>query len=614
MSLRAARSLFRCSIVLTLWSLLSAAGQAIAFQVFKVDPYCPDPTVFDTIQDAVDAAAAYDDADHADYVWISDNTDINGYKNQHIVVNDPHTVIIEGGFFDCTDYDPGTDQTTISGAGNGGGPVFDIVGTGHTVYLGNLFIAGAQRGDGDSGGGINFIGSGELDIALTTVVNNHAGYGGGISVSASGGQAVLKLMHDATIYDNEAYHSGGGIRLEGEARLLVLESRVAINGNTAAEFGGGIEILGPARADIGSAGGGFGDGVVAANYAANGGGIAVLDNGNGEAVLRVFADASQQPTPIVENRAATNGGAIYLAGLADACLFSPELGNNVAEEGAAIYYTFYVADGSGNYVTNGGTYINAAPARLSNQCGPEDVAGLGGTTDCYTTQCNSMVGHATRHADNTFSSGAVIYGLKNDLIAKRLRIQGSTVDRVITHLGGNTSVSRCLLTDNYASGELIFSRGTLEEYKSCTIANNSIGSDFLINFDDTTTINLVDDIFDQPGKTTAYTIIVFDAFNVSNVVAADAAGLPTNTNPSVIQGRPTFVDQAGSDYHLRATSLGVDFAPALGGIDLDGAPGSVDLLQIANKFGPSDLGAYELQAAFACDASADAVFCDGFGP
>ena len=116
--------------------------------------------------------------------------------------------------------------------------MFDIIGTGHTVYLGNLFIFGAQRGDGANGGGISFTGHGELDLAQTTVFLNHAGSGAGINVSASSGQAVLRLMHDTLVYLNTASISGGGIRLEGDSRLFVLEPNTEINGNNAGTYGG----------------------------------------------------------------------------------------------------------------------------------------------------------------------------------------------------------------------------------------------------------------------------------------------------------------------------------------------------------------------------------------
>jgi predicted outer membrane repeat protein len=585
------------------------ASPAFAFNVYKVDPFCPDASVYGTIQDAVNAAALHAGAD---YVWISDNTDINGYKNQHIVVNDPDDVIIEGGFFDCTDFDPGTDQTSVSGAGNDGGPVFDIIGTGHTVYLGNLIISGAQRGSGQSGGGINFTGHGELDIAQSFVFLNWADYGAGINVTASGGQAVVKLLHDTTVYLNTAAVSGGGIRLEGDARLLVLDPKVAINGNTAAQYGGGIEILGPARADVGAPDGGFGGSVIAANHAANGGGVAVLDNGNGEAVLRTFAHDGTHPTTFNQNTADVDGGAIYLTGLADACLFGARFTDNVAEDGAALYMTFYIADGSGDHNQNGGIYINdSGPNRLGAECGPESIAQLGGIKICTAEECSAFSGQATKHADKTPSAGAVIYLYLESLVASRFRIQDSTAAQVI-YDGAAAILSTCLITDNAVSGGLIGSGADYSGYelqvRRCTIANNAIGGNHVIELGKSSYIALDYDIFDQPNKATASPPAGGATFEVSYTIAADSVGLPTSTNPSVIQGQPQFRDVANRDYHQLATSLGIDFAASSAESDLDGAPGNVDLPRIANRFGPTDLGAYERQ--YLCGM--DTIFCSGF--
>lgn len=601
--------------LLLLFALSGAGTRAFAFNVYKVDPTCGAPGAFTTIQAAVDAAAAH--TGEVDYVWISHDGHTQTYA-EHVVVNDPDGVIIEGGFNDCFDFDPGTDQTSVGPAGDGG-PVFDIVGTGHAVSLSNLFISGARRGAGDIGGGIDFIGQGELDLAQTTVFDNRAGYGGGVNVSASGGQAVLQLLHDTTFYLNEAYHSGGAIRLDGDARLIAADSKIAINGNTAAEYGGGILVLGPARADIGSADGGFGAGVVAANRAANGGGVAAIDDGNGEAVLRVFADAAQQPSSFVDNRATSNGGGVYLTGAADACLFSAHFAGNVAEDGAAVYHAWFIADGSGNHTLDGGVYINGgAPARLGSECGPETVAALGGTTTCFADACSTFTGHATRHADDTPSAGSVFYLYLNELIGSRLRIQHSSVANVIYGGSGKINLSTCLITDNGVSGNLIAAGQIYPGYTTniarCTIANNTIDAADVIDLGQTMTGNLAYDIFDQPGKPAAVFGPGDHTLDVSYTMAADAVGLPTATNPGVVQARPDFVDAASGDYRLLLASHGVDFAPSIAGSDLDGAPRSIDLAAIANKFGPVDLGAYERQSAFACDASADALFCDGFGP
>ncbi|HEY2395877.1 MAG TPA: hypothetical protein VGH81_07880 [Rudaea sp.] len=97
------RNRYSTAIVLVL-ACCGACSPAAAFIVYKVDPTCGAPGAFSTIQEAVDAAAANTGMD---YVWISHDGHTTTYS-EHVVVNDPDGVIIEGGFNDCYDFDPGT--------------------------------------------------------------------------------------------------------------------------------------------------------------------------------------------------------------------------------------------------------------------------------------------------------------------------------------------------------------------------------------------------------------------------------------------------------------------------------------------------------------------------
>ena len=100
-----------------------------------------------------------------------------------------------------------------------------------------------------------FVGFGALELSNTVVNNNHAGYGGGIDMSPSGGHADLRLDAGTLIIENTALESGGGIRIEGDTRLYVLAPQTHIKLNHALNgYGGGIEVLTPAHADIGSPG------------------------------------------------------------------------------------------------------------------------------------------------------------------------------------------------------------------------------------------------------------------------------------------------------------------------------------------------------------------------
>src|SRR5262249_29557656 len=149
-----------------------------------------------TIQAAIDAAAANPGED---YVWIAKN---QPYTGQRIVVAD-QDVDIEGGFADCSDVDPETELTTISGANNFGGAVFAFRGTSH-VLLSNVLLRDANRGGDGDGGGIDFAGAGALQLVRTTVSLNAADYGAGINFRGTGGEAVLRLSADTLILNNTA--------------------------------------------------------------------------------------------------------------------------------------------------------------------------------------------------------------------------------------------------------------------------------------------------------------------------------------------------------------------------------------------------------------------------
>jgi len=102
--------------------------------------------------------------------------------------------------------------------------------------------------------------------------------------------------------------------------------------------------------------------------------------------------------------------------------------------------------------------------------------------------------------------------------------------------------------------------------------------------------------------------IVFPS-NVSFVLTTE--NITLGLGFAVTKGQATFVDAANDDYHLQPNSLGIDYAPATSGIDLDGNARSFDLPTRPNNYGTQDLGPFERQ--FLCGGG-DSIFCDGFNP
>jgi hypothetical protein len=123
---------------------------------------------------------------------------------------------------------------------------------------------------------------------------------------------------------------------------------------------------------------------------------------------------------------------------------------------------------------------------------------------------------------------------------------------------------------------------------------------------------LNDSIIDEGSQIDA---VVFSG-NGSNLtaqynIAGDTTGFPAGlTN---MQVRPTFVDVVNGDYRLfygiqggsLVKSLGIDYAPTAGGVDIRGL--ARDQAIYSPMYGVRDIGAYEMQGV------GDRIFIDTFG-
>jgi len=561
-------------MTLTLAVCASTSRAIFAFNIYTVGQGCP----FSKIQDAVDAAAA---SPGEDYVWIVNN---KLYTSQYISIVD-QDVDIEGGFSDCSDFSIGpNDSTTIYGTTQ---PVFSIGGNSH-VYLGNLRIS---EGNTYDGGGVNFNGQGSLALAAITISFNTATFGGGIYFAGSTGPATLTLLDGTNITSNTA-ESGGGIFLNGNARLLARSTSVSIDHNHA-EIGGGITIGTPARADLGIT-----NGFAAAinqNGAGDGGGIALYG-----AVLRVFSPDAAHPSAINGNIAARYGGGIFAQQASQVCLFNVAMESNQGLQGAAIF----------EYGTGSGIYINRAfPNAPGPECGPETVAALGGepyACDSASASCNYFFGNkATDQFDR--STGPIIYQHGGAFAASRLRLQDSFGTSALQTESVTTNVDTSLFSDNDVSAALISVAGGTASLSASTFAHDTIGGTYVFDFGSGPNVVLKNDIIAEPGH---LSVTASAPPSASYVLSNDITTLPHNS--SVIADTPKFVDSTYFDYHLRPDSPGLDFAPAAAGTDLDEHSRTVDLPGVANRFGPTDLGAFERQYLYLCDSSTDVIFCDAF--
>jgi len=595
--------------------LLAAGGAAQAApKHFRVGAGC----TYATMKDALDAERA-SPGTPADFIWVARN---QSYTAQDVQVHD-QSVFIYGGVDDCVDTSiSGT--TTLSGSGGAAKSVMTI--SGHSqVWLGGLTITQGDNNDSGVGGGINFVGTGQLKIGSSTITNNQAGYGGGINFHGTGGSndvAELWINSETLITNNTATTSGGGIRIEGNAMLRATDPQVWIALNHAdGGYGGGVQVIGPANAYLGSPGYQFAQyiGLIYENTAKYGGGIAV-NGGSGDSQdgsVCLFATDPQHPTRIEGNIAAQDGGGIYLKPVAGS---NPSHASaegtgyritaNSAQEGSAIY--------AGNDFSTVG-YDAAGDIDFSGHCSDVSLPVLGSAA-CISEECNRIDGNVAQDILGHATAGSTLLLQGNaDFSADAIRIIGNHGAHATRVISGYTSgfitytsnfwLKNCLVAGNVVDSDLVLAGSDTDvSLRDCTIAGNAIGAGSAA-VKAGGVLELLRDIFSQTPSL-LYTGGNANNLSIDYVLATEVASLAQGSH--VIQADPLFVNPSQSDYRLQPASPAIDVAPPVAGddFDLDGKARDLDMASVPDLDGVRDLGAYERQARY-CGAD-DTMFCDGF--
>ncbi|MBO9664178.1 hypothetical protein [Dokdonella sp.] len=515
----------------------------------------------------------------------------NLYEGQAVRI-DNRSVRLVGGYANCSAAAP-TGVSTLSGVGGGHDSVVTITGNSNDVILENLsIIKGDEVSDG-VGGGVDFRGGGTLRVRASSISNNYAGYGGGISFTGTAAtRAQLRLEAGTLILNNVAQYSGGGIRVEGNARLQITDDNVLISGNEAKGvnpatntptygYGGGILVLMPADADIGSPGLGNG-GLITENTARYGGGIAMsseLDVFSG--VVRLFTTDASRPLRIRGNRATNTGGGLYLRGPNLLRGFDFRIDGNRAQEGSAIYADTADTPGVANVALNGGLERNITR--------PTD---LGAVPCSAAVACNLIDGNIAETVAGQATTGAAVLTQTQGIVEINRTTFSKNRGGQVARNFGFTVLLNALIADNVVTGYLLRqeSNGATWDLhvENSTIAGNSIGAAHVISASGD--IVLSRSISWQPGRNTL--IQPDGSKRVGNVLANEtiSIGGPTGT---IVNGDPLFVDAARGDYRPHAASPAVDFASSGGGPDLAGNTRGFDLPIRPNWQGTGDLGAYE---------------------
>jgi len=163
----------------------------------------------------------------------------------------------------------GGDGGGINGAGAGGPHLSNSTVTENSASAGGG-VAGQVRvaattisqNGAESGGGVCSCSLAGMTLYRSTIVGNHADFGGGVI-----GDPVQFTMSESTVRNNQADIDGGGVLLTGSFHDRTPIQRTTIEGNTATGNGGGIHSSGTNAVNriVGS--------TISGNTAASGGGV-----------------------------------------------------------------------------------------------------------------------------------------------------------------------------------------------------------------------------------------------------------------------------------------------------------------------------------------------------
>lgn len=561
---------------------LAASNSALAELRVGAGPGCSFPTIQQALQSG---------ADNGELIKIMQGRYI---ENLHIHAQ---SVTLIGNYANCLDDTQIAGDTAVTSPEGSTQSVVQMDGF-VDVVLSDLVIQHGRVSNTQEGGGINFTGHGTLQTIRTKIRDNSAGFGGGISVIPDGELANIVLDDGTLISGNFATVNGAGVGIEGNTRLyLTGGSSIAFN-DAGAGNGGGITVVGPAGAEVSSTG--YTDelhnfvGAIWGNYALNGGGIAVQDNG----VVRLVSTHPSQPVYVNANgslgfagRADTQlGGGIYLQGDGGSlCGWGYSITSNSAQDGAAIY------------AENGTLSLFRDQALV--QCAGYFNEPAGTDACAVGASCNSI--------DNNGTNNAVVRSRGDGyFFAQQLELRNNSAVRLIeADASAGINLIDCLIATNVSDLAVVQTdHGAPLSMNNCTIANNTITGLGLLSLSGS--LHWSDSIMWEPTALAqgvrSFNFSGSGDRDVTHVIFTDADRCQDCYTGPVSALDPQFIDFAGGDFHLKPSSPAIDYSPTGQSIDLEGRTRGIPLINSTN--GPYDVGAYEVQAL----PPSDVIYKNGF--
>jgi uncharacterized repeat protein (TIGR01451 family) len=525
-----------------------------------------DPTVYDTVQAAVDASTQPDDV-----------VKVSGYcagvEARDVVTQSVYlskTLTIRGGYTTAFDEppDPAANPSTVDALGQG--RVFYVTGNVNPTLEGLRITGGDAIGQAgnQSGGGLYAV-TATLTLSDSQVFSNAGFLGGGLYMSQGavvlrgsrvtantadhgGGAYVLgsdAIVNSSVFSGNTAIDgSGGGLYLDTSAASLQGSTWVS---NTASANGGGLYLTGSSPVSLGG-------NTIRSNRATNGGGmygylsaVSLTENdlqGNladaGGGVYLESSTAVLEDNRIIANAAETDhGGGVYVRASDGAVLRGNVISSNTAER-----------EGGGVYL------VDTSAAELSQNLVLSNIGQVGGgglsllVSDAAFT--NSVV------ADNQAPVGGGLY------------LQGSSSRLWHTTFARNAGSNGVYVRKYSDEGPAVYSSLALT---NTIVATHAVGVEVEADGDNAATLNGT--LWWDNGQN----------FSPPNTYIV-ATGNYT--------GAPAFEDPDAGDYHIRSGSAAIDRGVQAGvGVDLDDEPRPVGA-------GP-DLGADEFSAGLAIAKTPD---------
>lgn len=523
------------------------------------------------------------------------------YTAQAISFSTTQTVELTGGYATCDQVASDGIRTVISGAGGSANTVLGVdLGTGAVARLRLLTLTGGDETATSFGGGLQFTGSGRLELSDMLINLNGAGYGGGIYAEGSGSDPArgLHIGANVTISSNAAAYDGGGVyadniyvSMAGANSIIAFNEALGVGAEGGR--GGGMYLRGSSGGFFNtsvlariSTGGSGNLGAIYSNTARRGGGVAVRGIDGSAELLLVSSAGAAGPAAIRGNFASDRGGGVHAqpdsfsvtdldSAQARVRIVGGVIEDNAAPAGAAVYLDY-------DSELVGGTRGAELLVEPAAAC-PADPP------------CNRIRANDAVNANGDPTGGAIVYaGDDANLEIAGAYLQDNRYGPVLrgdsAGDGFRVRVADTLISGNQSPAALIQTTDDDSplELARVTIAGNTIGGASTIAHSDG--VALQQSIVYQPGTPV---LGGSGTRTVNDVVANEVASLGAGLN--LLAADPRLYDPDNGDYRPQAASPAVDYAIALPGSDLDGAPRNRDLALVPNRYGAADLGAYERQ-------------------